>query len=165
MMTERITSWAWIWIILACITVLSVFVIFRVPGYNRAGVLPELLSLQTPMTLVKAHNYFDGGSIGVEITDAAGRSMLLALPCQKAGGPPPNGAMGNYSRLFIGTLHLSKPGGVPVECSEDTKQFIADLVDRYGQSGCNRNSVLYYLRHKPVDRLRKWWESMKTHEW
>lgn len=164
MMTERITSWAWIWIILACITVLSVFVIFRVPGYNRAGVLPELLSLQTPMTLVKAHNYFDGGSIGVEITDAAGRSMLLALPCQKAGGPPPDGAKRNYSRLFVGSLHISKPGGVLVECSEDSKRFIAELIDRHGQPGWDRNFVLFYLRHQPVDRWRVWWERNNTYE-
>jgi hypothetical protein len=64
-----------------------------------------------------------------------------------------------FWRFFI-----AKPGGVQVECSEDSKRFIAELIDRYGQPGWDRNLMLLHLRHKPVDRWRVWWERNNTYE-
>jgi len=148
----------------AVLTALVWLLVFYLPGYDRARVHPDLLALKQPFSSVKAHYYFDGGSIGVELTDATGRKQRLALPCAVDGRPPPNGQKGNYSRLLIGTLHHSRPGGVPVEFTEDSKRFIAEIIDKDVDQGWDRVWALNYLRHERLDRLRVWWRGHFPYE-
>ena len=63
-----------------------------------------------------------------------------------------------------GTLHQSKPGGVPVEFTEDSKRFIAEIIDKDADQGWDRVWALYSLRHERVDRLRVWWRGHFPYE-
>ena len=149
-MIEKKRLILWFGIILGLLVAL-IFLGLRVPRYNPAGVHPDLLALKEPFGSVKAFYYFDGGSIGVEILDAAGKDLRLALPVNH-----------RYSRLFFGKTHLSERGAVVAEVpfSEDSKRFIAEIIDTYAERGADRNWALLYLRKAPVDRLRVWWEEI-----
>ena len=147
-MIEKKRLILWFGIILGLLVAL-IFLGLRVPRYNPAGVHPDLLALKEPFRSVKAGYYFDGGSIGVEIQDAEGKDLRLALPVDH-----------RYSRLFFGKTHLSERGAVAVEVplSEDSKRFIAEIIDTHAERGWDRNWALFYFRKAPVDRFRVWWD-------
>ena len=122
-----------------------------VPGYNRAGVHPELLAIEEPLQSATAHYYFDGGSIGLELVDARGQPVVLALPVKRMGEKV------TYPQLLVGTTHSSRPGGVSYPCSEDSRRYMAMLIDKYAEEGVDRHFCLQQLRTAPLDVLRRIW--------
>jgi len=148
-----------VWLILALIG-LAVCLIIRTPGYDLQQVHPELRTLQEPCVRARASYFFDGGSIGLEIVDGSGRNLKLALPTNGM-----DEANRSYPRLFLGAVHSTKPGAVEVPCTEDSRRFIAHLIDRYAERNFDRDHCLYYLRGTPADRIKIWWQRFTPVSW
>ena len=134
--------------------VLGLFIVAGVlwiPGYDRAGVHPALLAIEEPLQSARGYYYFDGGSIGLELVDARGQPVAVALPVKRVGKDV------TYPNLLVGTTHSSRPGGVSYPCSEDSRRFIAMLIDKYADEGIDRGFCLQHLRNAPLDVLRRIW--------
>ena len=131
---------------------LLAWVLLRIPNYNIKGVHPALLVIKQPVSSATAHYYFDGGSIGLELIDSDGKSLAFALPVKKT-----NSSRQVYRELVTGVTHSSKSGGVTHPCSEDSRRFVAMLIDKYADQGIDRMLCLNHLRDAHIDRLRTWW--------
>lgn len=129
----------------------AVWIPLRPPSYDPSNIHEVLKNVRLPCQWAKASYFFDGGSIGVELVDAESKNLKLALPVGNIEGDHKT-----YPRLFTGTVHTSKPGGVEVPCGKDDRLFIANLIENYAEAGFDRDFSLLYLRGAPRDRLRLW---------
>src|SRR5439155_6359273 len=133
--------------ILAALLVLSLVGLFLWPpgSYDLSRVEPSIQRLQRSYQRVAAEYYLDGGSIGVTITDHAGRELKLAVPIND--GP---GDKLTYHRLFVGATYASRTGAVEVPFTPDTKRCLANVIARQA-SGPERDAALIALRGSPFD--------------
>ncbi len=81
---------------------------------------PELLTIAEPVKVSETFIWLDGGTYGIELTDAQGKkhSFCLRQTGDDGGGvPPPN--------LFIGAPHFAQPGAkmVDVRGSEEADLY------------------------------------------
>ncbi len=134
--------------------VLGLFIVAAVlwiPGYDRAGVHPELLAVEEPLQDAIASYFLDGGSIGLALVDARGQTSVFTLPVKDVGGEP------TYPEIIVGVTDGRGRSGVNHPCSGDSHKFIAMLIDKYAESGRERENCLEVLRNAPRDRLRRCW--------
>ena len=134
--------------------VLGLFIVrgvLWVPGVNRAGVHPALLAIKEPLRSATSYSYFDGGSVGLELVDASGKAFAFSLPVERPGEFP------SYPVLVAGVRAYTLPGGEKHPCSEDSRKFIAMLIDIYAERGVDRQFCLQRLRNAPLDVVRRWW--------
>ena len=135
--------------------VLGLFIVagvLWVPGYDRAGVHPELLAIKEPVGSVKVYNYFDGGTLGLEIVDAQDKSFAFFLTMDR------RGKAGSYPEFAAGYPDAFGEGGLAsYPCSVDSRRFFAALVANHAELGYERNVWLERLRHTPLDIFRRWW--------
>lgn len=129
----------------------AAWISLRAPDCDPSKIHEVLKNVRLPCQWAKASFFFDGGSIGVELVDAKGQNLKLALP---VGGMEEGHR--TYPRLFTGTVHTSKPGGVESPCGKDDRLFISQLIENEAEAGFDRNFSLLYLRGAPRDRLRLW---------
>jgi hypothetical protein len=142
--------WIYIWI---CSVIGGLAIVWscREERYEIANVEPEIAGLQRPFSRVTAGYFLDGGSIGMEIIDANGKKLKLALP---VGG---EGTKQEYSRLVIGVEHiaeLKKTNAPPVkeiELNEDTRRFLTVVLRREAQSDVDRDAALMALGGRMKD--------------
>jgi hypothetical protein len=114
--------------------------LWRPNGYDRAQVLPAVRDLPRPFQKVSAGYYLDGGSIGLEITDAMGRVTRIAIPVSQ--GP---GNSRQYNRLFLGALSAKNSNAVEMAFSQDTRRYLLEILQKEA-SGVDRDAALIYLR-------------------
>ena len=119
-------------------------------GLARRNVHPALLAIERPVTAAKAFFYFDGGSLGVRGVDAHGKAFAFSLPVEA------KGKMAFYPDLVVGVSHCRSSGGVKYPCSDDSRKFIATLINKYADWGIDRYFCLQQLRDAPLDDLG-WW--------
>ena len=108
--------------------VLGVFIIagmLWVPGYNRAGVHPALLAIEEPLRHADAHYFLTGGTIAVGFVDARGQKFEFFLPPEYIGNEK------TYQELVVGRFVGSRPDAVKHSCSEDSRKYVAMLLDKY----------------------------------
>lgn len=108
---------------------------------------PRLTRLKEPFTDVQVLHYWDGGSIGVQITDADGFVERFALPIKLR-------SREKYDQVFVGAIHARKPGAVEVANSMATKQELSYLIARYGKNDPYADSAVAKLSNRPFDWLR-----------
>ncbi|MBL9174383.1 MAG: hypothetical protein JNL10_12665 [Verrucomicrobiales bacterium] len=114
--------------------------LWRPSAYDRAQVLPAVRDLPRPFQKVSAEWYLDGGSIGLEITDATGQITKLAIP---VGSEP--GDSRRYHRLFLGALYAKHSNAVEVAFSRDTRRYLTEILQKEA-SGADRDMALICLR-------------------
>jgi hypothetical protein len=121
------------------------------PGsmYSRSRVHPSVRNLQEPYRMVWTDFLLDGGSVGIKIVDRDNRAVELALPVFFDSPRPPR-----YDRLFVGSFHFNKTNSVEVPYPEPTKRMLADIIDRYVQSGIQHDAAVIALRGAPKDYVR-----------
>lgn len=119
--------------------------------YEIANVEPEIAGLRRPFGRVTAGYFLDGGSIGMEIADAEGKKLRLALP---VGG---EGRKQEYSRLVIGVEHVAElsktnaPSVRDIELNEDTRRFLTVVLRREARSDVDRDAALMALGGRVKD--------------
>ena len=134
--------------------VLGLFIVVGVlwvPGHNRAGVHPALLAIEEPVMSLKAGFYFDGGTIALEIVDARGKAFAFFLPVEQRGN------VSFYPNLVVGAYHRPVMEEAKQPLSEDSRRFLAMLIDKYADQGIDRHFCLEALRNSSRDKLRMWW--------
>lgn len=109
-------------------------------NYDRSQVLPAVRDLPRPFQKVVVEWYLDGGSIGLEITDAAGRTTWFALPVDS--GP---GKSRQYPRLFVGARSAKHSNAVEVAFSPETRRYLGEILQE-DASGPYRDVALIALR-------------------
>lgn len=113
--------------------------------YNFSRVHPSIRNLKRPYQRVDPIYYLDGGSVGVEIVDRDGETLLLAFPVD---WNPRDGE--TYHRLFVGATYCDFPGAVEVEFTEDTREYVAELIAQC-PPGEERDHALLALRGSCCD--------------
>ena len=120
------------------------------PGYNRAGVHPTLLAIEEPLQSATA--YFDETGHYLSATDARGVEFHIYLP------PDHKGSTLGYPREFVSSnSYPALTGGIRHTCSNDSRKFLAQLIDGYVLDTLDRHECLRRLRNAPFDALRRWW--------
>lgn len=109
-------------------------------NYDRSQVLPAVRDLPRPFQKVVVEWYLDGGSIGLEITDASGHITWLALPISS--GP---GNSQQYPRLFVGAMSAKDSNAVEVDFSPETRRYLGQILQK-DASGADRDVSLISLR-------------------
>ena len=117
------------------------------PSYDLSRVEPRLRALQAPYQNMKALYYLDGGSVGIEIVDQFGTREQFSFPVFLGG-------TNNYSKVYVGTLHVSKPGAVLVSDSEQTKRMLIAILADLPTRSVEEDVCLTVLRRRPTDYLR-----------
>ena len=138
------------WIIIAVAGALICAAIFFWPSsFDLSRVHPSIRGLQKPYRSVTADYYLDGGSVGLDITDRDGQRLQLAIPVYD--GP---GDTRMHHRLFIGRTYVgqTRTGATEVAFTQDTKRYLADIIDRHATPGSDRDSAILTLRGSPRDR-------------
>ena len=138
--------------------VLGLFIVagvLWVPGYDRAGVHPELLAIEEPLQRADVSNGWEGG-VTMHLVDRRGNSSDIHLQAIKQGESV------TYPIFSAESSTLGKRVKHP--CSVDSRRFLATLIDKYAKLGHDRHVALQSLRNAPLDALRRWW-SKKTTTW
>jgi hypothetical protein len=129
-----------------CIVFIGVVFLWPSPCYDLPNVHPELRALQKPYKKVTPTFFLDGGSVGVSIVDANDKQLKLALTIYSN-----QNAQAKFQDLWIGDTYAHRGSSVKVPFTEDSKQFIIEMVQRYGDDQSNTDIVLLTLRANPRD--------------
>lgn len=105
---------------------------------------------------VEAFHVWDGGSIGVQITDADGVVERFALPIKLR-------SREKYEQVFVGAILARKPAAVEVANSMATKQELTYLIARYGKHDPYADSAVAKLSNRPIDWLRVYLHHYRGH--
>jgi hypothetical protein len=71
------------------------------PDQKNERIDPHLAVLKEPYQKVETEYYWDGGSIGIKITDMDGRTEMFAMPVHRKEGHL------TYPELYVGTMWTS----------------------------------------------------------
>jgi hypothetical protein len=124
------------------------------PSIDLEKVDREILELKRPLVQASVEHFLDGGSVGLTLTDAAGKTLECALPVDNQSVPT------SWPRVIVGTTwvdprSLQASSGVrEVENPEATKAYLLKLVD---EDSCDQNERLLMLaemRGAPRDMIR-----------
>ena len=119
-----------------------------VPSYDVNNVDPSLRALERPYQSVIVEYYLDGGSIGLFVSDKAGKSASFGLRVTRENDKDV------YKTLFIGDPRKTNNPGTRVSLNSDTKNFIIEIMDRYGRLDMNKKAALMKIRGNLKDWLR-----------
>jgi hypothetical protein len=108
---------------------------------------PRLTALREPFQEVKSYYYYDGGSIGIELKDADGKTEKFAIPSH-LGNPV------RYKRVFVGADYDNRPGAIEVEHPEETKQTLIVILSRYSHGDPALDWATLCLTDRASDRWR-----------
>jgi hypothetical protein len=86
----------------------------------------------------------DGGSIGIEIVDRAGRKEQFAIPAHL-------GDTNGRTRVFVGALYDRRPGAIEVADSENTKRMLIGILAATPERTPGDDFCLMALRQRPSD--------------
>lgn len=117
------------------------------PHYDIGVVHPRLRALQQPYQSVKTAYYWDGGSIGIEITDRDGHREQFAIPSHL-------GDSNRYTKVFVGAMHDGKPDALEIAQPEHTKRMLICVLKDYPNRTARDDLSLMALRRHPVDFAR-----------
>ena len=120
---------------------------------EQALVEPRLTSLREPFQSCAVNYYMDGGSIGIDIVDAAGRKEQFAIACHL-------GSSERYERVFVGALHDALPG---VANSTATKQALILVLAEHRNGDPYIDVALAELANRPLDWARCWVHRYQGH--
>ena len=126
------------------------------PGYNRAGVHPALLAIEEPLRHADARYILNGGTVVVGFVDARGQRFEFFLP------PEFTGSEKTYPELVVGRWLGSRPDAVKHPCSEDSRKYVAMLLDKYMAPDSEKGLCVRELRNPLLERLGKWWFKIRN---
>lgn len=149
------------WIAVIVTLVITAAWIFRPHGHaDKSLIDPRLRALQKPYQFVSSDLLFDGGSVRINITDAAGRTEHFFIPNREG-----------WKTVYIVELPHTGNDGIPVSDHAATIQelsaILADHCDDIWDYG-----NLYLMTRRLGDRiksegyarwlkLRDWWDGFK----
>jgi hypothetical protein len=119
------------------------------PSPSPMRVEPRLTSLVAPIQSDRSCLYLDGGSIGIAVTDARGRTECFALPSHL--GDPDRG---EYLQAYVGALDDRGPGAVPVQHPHDTKLALVAVLRAASPRTLEDDINLAALTRAPRDIAR-----------
>lgn len=121
-----------------------------IPNYDVQRVHPQIAKLQRPYSHLRVSYYLDGGSIDVEITDKSGQQVQLALPVNSQDGKT------SYPKLFVGATckHMNAQSGTAEELNQDTRHYLAEMIDKRAIPDANRNAAIIALRGSFWDYIK-----------
>jgi len=146
------------WMLTAVGLVVAVGMALSWPGprYDTKLVDDRLRSLETPYRTVKAVQYLDGGSVGMEIVDRTGKKEQFAIPAHL-------GETNRYVRVFVGALHDRKAGAVEIAQPEHTKRMLFCILRDAPYRTPYEDACLMELRRYPADILRVLYHKLARH--
>lgn len=127
---------------------LVAFVIWVWPerSIDMAKVHPELRALQFPLRKVDVGFYLDGGSIGMKLEDASGKTLAFNLPCDSPAG--------RHRELRIGSMEPSNDRSTLVQSPKETMRHLQRLADDHAPLNADKVLALLEWRTAPRDCLR-----------
>lgn len=111
-----------------------------------AKVHPELRALQFPLKRVDIASYLDGGSVGMRLVDATGKTLEFNLPCT----PYP----GFLQALRIGSMEPYIERSTVVPSPKETERYLQRLADDHAPLNVDKVAALIDWRAAPRDCLR-----------
>ena len=117
------------------------------PSYDISRVDPRCEPFKRRTRTFWTEFFWDGGSIGIEITDRDGAQQQFAIPAHLGDARP-------YSRVFVGALYDSRPGAVEIAEPEDTKRMLVCILRDSSHRDANDDACLMSLRRYPKDFAR-----------
>jgi hypothetical protein len=91
--------------------------------YVRSGVHPDLRSLNLPLQRIRAHYYFDGGSLGMELVDRDGKRIELSIPHWHTADDDTF-----YKYIYVGAKYMPK-GAAVTPLNIHTKRFLIEMLE------------------------------------
>ncbi len=127
---------------------LVAFVIWVWPesSIDLAKVHPELRALQFPLRKVEIGFYLDGGSIGMRLEDAAGKTLAFNRPYDSFAG--------KHRELRIGSMEPSNERSTVVPSPKETARYLQRLADDHAPLNADKVVALLSWRTAPRDCLR-----------
>ena len=123
-----------------------VFWVWPEPPIDMAKVHSELRALQFPLKRFDIGSYLDGGSVGMRLVDATGKTLEFNLPC----APP----LGSLQALRIGSMEPSTERSTVVSSPKETERYLQRLADEHAPLNVDKVVALLSWRTAPRDCLR-----------
>ena len=129
------------------IAILPVFIFcLPMPNRSRKGIDPSLKTMKYPLKKVVVEYYFDGGSVGLLVVDADGKTNEFALPVSYSGSKR------QYTNFHAGELWLNRTNISLAEPLDDrTRRYLFYLMEVKGKRDAHRTLALLYMRGAPRD--------------
>lgn len=139
---------------------LLIFALAMESPVDLSRVHPRLSALKQPYRSVETSYYLDGGSIGVQITDADGQMVECVMPVSTNRNAP-------YPSVWLGTM---KPGnsltnGVPLSDPIESKKFLLKAVANSRPTTGDGVIAMIRARGWPKDYARALMFALRRNFW
>ena len=142
------------WIIVLCAFVIGAGWLLRPSdSFDSTRVDPEISSLQAPYKSVRTAYYLDGGSIEIEIIDATGRMIQIAIPVISKSGK-------KHEEIYVGTMHREKNNARKVSDPEQTKHMLIQAMKDHSNGDPDIDFIIAELRNRASDYAKVVWHKV-----
>ncbi len=146
--------------VFGAVVALLIFALAMEPPVDLSRVHPRLVALKQPYRSVETSYYLDGGSIGVRITDADGRTVECVMPVSTNRNDP-------YPAVWLGTATPghSLTNGVPLSDPRESQKFLLQAVANSRPVTGEDVIAMIQARGWPRDYARALIFALRRHFW
>lgn len=133
--------------LLVAVLISTVWIYRPYKSFSTEKVAPEINALVPPSQSIETAYFMDGGSVGVAITDSAGKELLACIPAP------------DHKTLYLGAIHYKDDGATPFEGPGDSIIKLLEILRNHDEFTHHNDLAVATVSGRIRDWLRIFYRS------